>query len=93
MRVLVWTRPAANDRKRIFEYVASEYREAAVKLDLRLQEQARTLLKQPHLGRPGRVQGTREFVVHANYLIVYAVTPSTITVVRVVHARQQWPVE
>ena len=46
---------------------------------------------QPHLYRPGRVPGTREAVVHPNYVMVYRIEGETITILRVLHAAQRWP--
>ncbi|PLC48822.1 type II toxin-antitoxin system mRNA interferase toxin, RelE/StbE family [Pollutimonas subterranea] len=45
----------------------------------------------PYLYKPGRISGTREIVAHPNYIVVYKVTYSTIEVMNVVHARQQYP--
>jgi toxin ParE1/3/4 len=45
----------------------------------------------PFLYRPGRVAGTREAVVHPNYILVYRVTAEAVEIVSVVHARQQYP--
>jgi toxin ParE1/3/4 len=46
----------------------------------------------PGLGRPGRVVGTRERVVEGTpYVVVYRETPSTVQVLRVLHAAQRWP--
>ena len=41
--------------------------------------------------RVGRVDGTREMVVRPNYIVIYADDPSSIVVLRVLHAAQQWP--
>jgi toxin ParE1/3/4 len=41
--------------------------------------------------RAGRVAGTREAVLHPNYILVYRVATDTIEVVRVLHARQRYP--
>ncbi|KPX36343.1 type II toxin-antitoxin system RelE/ParE family toxin [Pseudomonas ficuserectae] len=45
----------------------------------------------PYIHRPGRVPGTREAVVHPNYLVVYRVGTERISIVDVLHARQEYP--
>ncbi|MBD4506803.1 type II toxin-antitoxin system RelE/ParE family toxin, partial [Xanthomonas citri pv. citri] len=32
-----------------------------------------------------------EMVVWANYIVVYSETPFTVSIMRVLHAAQQWP--
>ncbi|MGQ0567637.1 MAG: type II toxin-antitoxin system RelE/ParE family toxin [Gemmobacter sp.] len=45
----------------------------------------------PLIGRPGRVDGTRESVIHASYTIVYRVTADRIEVLAVRHVAPSWP--
>lgn len=45
----------------------------------------------PYLYKLGRVPGTREIVVHPNYIIVYEVRADHIEVMAVLHARQEYP--
>jgi toxin ParE1/3/4 len=45
----------------------------------------------PYLYRVGRVDGTREMVVHPNYIVVYRVELDCIRIARVLHSRQQYP--
>jgi addiction module RelE/StbE family toxin len=45
----------------------------------------------PYLFRLGRVAGTREHVVHPNYIVVYQVGNEVIDILRVLHSRQQYP--
>src|SRR3990167_8870832 len=45
----------------------------------------------PYLFRSGRVRGSRECVVHPNYLVIYQVGTDSIDVLRVLHARQEYP--
>jgi len=48
------------------------------------------IIENPYLYRSGRVAGTREAVVHPNYILVYRVT-ETIEILAVLHARQRYP--
>jgi toxin ParE1/3/4 len=41
--------------------------------------------------RSGRVPGTREAVVHPNYILVYHVTADAVEIISLVHARQEYP--
>ncbi|MGN6653381.1 type II toxin-antitoxin system RelE/ParE family toxin [Trinickia sp.] len=49
------------------------------------------LAEHRYLFRTGRVAGTREVVAHPNYVVVYRVTGTAVLVLRVLHARQQYP--
>ncbi|MBK5204287.1 MAG: type II toxin-antitoxin system RelE/ParE family toxin [Polaromonas sp.] len=88
---LVWTRPAREDRKAIREYIAADNPSAALDLDELLSEKAARLLDHPGLGRPGRLEGTRELVAHRNYILIYDVAGDLVRVLRVLHAARQWP--
>ncbi len=47
---------------------------------------------QPRIGRPGRVAGTREFVVTGTpFILVYRVRGGEVEILRVLHGAQQWP--
>lgn len=37
------------------------------------------------------MKGTREMVVHPNYVVVYQESKTEVVILRVLHARQQWP--
>jgi plasmid stabilization system protein ParE len=52
---------------------------------------AERLPSHPFMYRPGRVAGTREAVVHPNYILVYRVGEELIEILAVLHARQQYP--
>ncbi len=88
---LVWTRLAQEDRKAIREYIAADNPGAALDLDELLSEKAARLVDHPGLGRPGRLQGTRELVVYRNYILIYDVAADLVRMLRVLHAARQWP--
>ncbi|WP_343711858.1 type II toxin-antitoxin system RelE/ParE family toxin [Inquilinus sp.] len=88
---LVWTKPANLDRKSIRDYIARDNPSAALALDELFSERAGRLASHPGLGRPGRVVGTRELVVHPNYILVYDVAGDLVRVLGVLHAARRWP--
>ncbi|MEJ7934728.1 type II toxin-antitoxin system RelE/ParE family toxin [Sphingobium sp. AN558] len=45
----------------------------------------------PYMYRPGRVAGTREALVHPNYVIIYRVRAGAIQILALIHTRQQYP--
>ena len=88
---LVWTRTASTDRKEIREYIAQADPVAALALDELISQKAGDLVGHPGLGRPGRVTGTRELVLHQNYILIYDTSADLIRLLRVLHAARQWP--
>ncbi len=52
---------------------------------------AARLLSFPYLGRIGRVQETRELIVHKHYVLIYEVEKETVRIIRVLNTAQQWP--
>lgn len=51
----------------------------------------RNLPVNPHIGRPGRVEGTREWVAHKNYVVVYRVRGDRLDILSVHHVARLWP--
>jgi len=50
------------------------------------------LADHPGIGRPGRVDGTRELVIPGlPYVIAYLHRGDTVTVLRVLHGAMRWP--
>jgi len=93
MTELVWTLEAIQDREDIYTHIEDGNPAAALALDELFSEKAARLTDHPNLGRPGRVNGTRELVVHRNYILVYDLTGDLARVLRVLHAARHWPPE
>ena len=90
--IVVWTPRALHHLVQLRAYIARDRPEAASTLAERLLTAAERLADMPNLGRPGRVSGTREFVVPGTpYLIVYRAKADRIEIVAVFHGRQKWP--
>lgn len=87
----VWRKSARAGLLEIIRYIANEDPQAARQLKERLEPAVLPLSEHPYLYRPGRVPGTREIVVHPNYLVIYRIAAEHIEVVSVLHARQEYP--
>ena len=83
MMQLFWTPEAIQDRNEIYDYIEADNPVAALALDALFEEQAGLLVDHPEMGKPGREGGTRELVVHKNYILVYDVTNDMVRVLRV----------
>jgi addiction module RelE/StbE family toxin len=88
---LEWRPEAFSDRERIWDFIAQDNPQAALDLDTLIEKKAGALIEQPKLFKAGRIKGTREAVVHPNYVLVYQVSADTVTVLRVLHTSQAWP--
>jgi toxin ParE1/3/4 len=90
MLPLIWSAEARADFLEIIEYIAARNPDAALRLHGAINYTAERLPTHPYMHRPGRDPGTREAVVHPNYLIIYRVG-DVIEILAVLHARQQYP--
>ena len=89
--VLSWRKTARADLMAIVEYIADDNPDAAQELKDEIEAKASELPRHPQMYKSGRVSGTREMVVRANYIVVYAEDAATVSILRVLHAAQQWP--
>lgn len=91
MRRLVWSESALADFEQAISYIAARDRSAALLVMERIDIAARHLAETP-IGRPGRVLGSYEkSVLRTPYIIAYAVSDSSITILRVIHGSRDWP--
>ena len=86
---LVWRGSALDDLRQITSHIAERNVAAADRLQTAIEACAERLVAHPFMYRAGRTHGTREAVVHPNYIIVYRVTAETVEIVNLVHARQR----
>ncbi len=75
----------------IIDYIEQRNTTAARRLHAVIVQSAESLPFIPYLFRPGRVLGTREHVVHPNYIVVDQVDDGMKNILRVLHSRQQYP--
>lgn len=87
----IWTATARADLLSILDHISNDNPTAALDLVEDIERRAGNLSDHPRLGRLGRVAGTRELVVHANYILVYVERGEGPVVLRVLHAARLWP--
>lgn len=85
-----WRPEARAELKAILEYIVERKVAAASDLNEAIEAATTALPQHPYLYRLGRVLGTREIVVHPNYLVIYRIT-DWIEILTVLHARQEYP--
>ena len=88
---LYWTAEAIADRIDIYDYVEADNPAAALALDELFSKAAERLQHHPMIGRVGRVDRTRELVVHENYILVHNIAGDEVRILRVLHAARKWP--
>lgn len=91
MRTLRWEAEANRQFRDTLTYIASHNVAAAEGLEEAVLRKLDLLRQFPQSGRPGRVQGSRELVVHPNYVVIYAIKRKTVDIVRFLHVRQLFP--
>lgn len=89
---IVWSRRAIRHLVAIRDFIAQEDARAAGRSARRILEGVELAANQPHIGRAGRVAGTRELVIAGTqYVIPYRVRGDRLEIIAVFHGRQKWP--
>ncbi|TLG78924.1 type II toxin-antitoxin system RelE/ParE family toxin [Methylocystis sp. B8] len=90
---IIWAPEAIDDLAALRAYISQDNPAAARRLALHILELVETVLAEnPHIGRPGRVPGTREFVVDKTpYVVPYRVKDKAVQILRVYHGARRWP--
>lgn len=88
---LEWKATAVTDLLAIVDYISDDNPDAAQALKDEIEAKTSRIPDTPQLYRVGRVDGTREMVVRSNYIVIYTENTVAVTILRVLHAAQQWP--
>lgn len=87
-----WLRAALANLDVEAGYIGEENPAAAARIVQKIFRATNLLKKNPAMGRPGRVAGTRELIVPGTpYIIPYRVREDAVEILRVFHARRKWP--
>ncbi len=88
---LEWKATAIADLLAIVDYISDDNPDAAQALKDEIEAKTSRIPDNPQIYRVGRVDGTREMVVRPDYIVIYAEDDIAVTILRVLHAAQQWP--
>ena len=86
-RNLRWTNRALGRLDQITAYIAKDNPARATTFVKELRNKM-DILKSHQLGKAGRVFGTRELVLHPNYLAVYRVKDDEVQIITILHTAQ-----
>ena len=87
-----WTRGAVADLIEIGDFIAQDNPTAAGRVIQSICDQVRSLRNLPQIGRPGRIEGTRE-LVHPRYpyIVAYRIVRDDAEILAVRHTSRHWP--
>ena len=88
---LIWSHLARADRREIRAYIAVDNPRAAMRMDDIFSKAAAMLVEHPRMGKKGAIPGTREWLPHESYRLVYEVEGETVRVLTLIHTARQWP--
>lgn len=89
---LRWFSQAVADLVSLREFIARDNPIAAAEVAKRIMKHVTLLAHNPGIGRPGRVDGTKELVISGTpFIVPYRVRKDEIQLLRVLHTSQAWP--
>ena len=83
--LIKWTRAALESVDEIAGFIAKDNPTRATSFVNELQAAVNKLQTHPGMGRAGRVPGTRELVLHQNYIAIYRVRGDDVEILRLHH--------
>lgn len=89
---IVWSPRAIEHLIALRAYIERDRPDAAGRVAKRILDAVGQLAAHPHMGRSGRINGTRELVVaDTPYVLPYRVHKSRVEIIAVFHGPQRWP--
>ena len=86
-----WTREALSEFRAAREFISDVNPNAARKVAARMRAAASELAHHPRIGRPGRIEGTRELVVSGTpFILIYALAREEVAILTVLHGAQSY---
>lgn len=91
MRRVIWSKPAVRQVRDTAVFIAQDDKAASISVVGRIEKAAESLGRYS-TGRPGRLPGSFEKLVPGlPYIVVYSLSDSVVTILRVIHTAQHFP--
>jgi toxin ParE1/3/4 len=89
---IVWRSIALEDLEEARRYIMQDDPTAADRVRNAILASVERLAELPHLGKPGRVAGTRERIIpDTSYIAAYTVVDDQVEILSVLHGARRWP--
>ncbi len=85
-----WTPTSLRDLDALHSYISEDNTVAALDVVETLLKGIEALTRNPHMGRTGRVAGTRELVM-APFVIAYRSRRTVVEILSIIHGARRWP--
>jgi toxin ParE1/3/4 len=91
--IIAWSKQALDDLAALHDFIAQDNPSAAQRTAARVVDTVEQLLPEhPHIGRAGRVPGTRELAIAGTpYVVPYRIRQGVLQMLRVYHGARKWP--
>lgn len=87
-----WTRVAIEDLDHAYDFIAARSPAGARAVIERVESALKALKGHPEIGRPGRVEGTRELVIPGTpFIFAYRSFKKRLEILGFIHAARRWP--
>ena len=89
--IVRWSKTALANIASITQYIERDKSARAKTFAQEMRQKTNMLSEFPGIGRAGRVLGTRELVIHENYIVPYRVRDNQVQIIRVLHVKRKYP--
>jgi len=87
-----YAKQAIQDLRQAYDYIAEDSPQSAKRVIELIEKGIDTLCTYPNLGRPGRLEGTRELVIaRTQFIVVYLQHKSALWILSVLHTSKKYP--
>ena len=92
--MIFWEEESLNDREKIFDFLYDFNPDAAEKTDEIIEAKVENLIAQPLMGvQQDGIRGRLLIIPEVSMIVLYFVDGSTISILRVLHQKQKFPID